>query len=74
MEAAAGTPGDPTAGSQAPYDGIAAIEPTALRPGPSLLPDVAPGTLLRPEEIKEVPEGVQAWRIPSYVQRQPKAS
>ena len=57
------TPGDPTAGSQAPYDGTLAIEPTAFYDPPSPLPDVAPGTLLRSEEIKEVPEGVQAWRI-----------
>lgn len=57
------TPGDPTAGSQAPYAGTLGIAPTAFNEPPSPLPDTAPGTLLRSEPIASPPAGVQAWRI-----------
>ncbi len=57
------TPGDPTAGSQTPYDGTLGIAPTAFYEPPSPLPDAAPGTLLRSEPIANPPAGVQAWRI-----------
>lgn len=57
------TPGDPTAGSQGPYDGTVGIEPTAFYTPPDPLPDVAPGTLLKSEVISGAPTGVQAWRI-----------
>lgn len=57
------TPGDPTAGSQAPFDGTLAIAPTAFYEPPNPLPDVPPGTVLRSEAISGAPAGVQAWRV-----------
>jgi pimeloyl-ACP methyl ester carboxylesterase len=54
---------NPDAGSQAPFDGTLAIQPNEFYDPPSPLPDAAPGTLLRTEEIADAPEGVRAWRI-----------
>ncbi len=56
-------PGDPAAGSHPPFDGTRAIAPTAFYTPPDPLPDVPPGTVLRSEQIKPAPAGVQAWRI-----------
>lgn len=57
------SPGDPSAGSTAPYDGTVGIEPSSFYEPPASLPDAATGTLLRSEPIEDAPDGVKAWRI-----------
>lgn len=55
--------GNPTLGTDASLAGSLAVEPTAFYEPPPTLPDVAPGALLRTEQIDDAPDGVAAWRI-----------